>query len=554
LSSFASFGETCAKIAATSSKLRKIEEAAAYLQMLDEEELPIAARLLSGHIFPKHSSLEVFVGGSMIIESAMEVLNKSKSRKWDELSETYRKYGDLGEALEELMQKKLAKPLLERTLSLKDVYRVFESLAGMSGPGSSSRKRAALVGLYLDSQPSDIKYIVKLITGELRIGLVEGLVVDSLVKAFHVEVEDVRAALLVRGDIGEVATLARNKQLHTAKITPLHPVAFMLAETAETPQEVQERLGKKAYAEYKYDGIRAQIHKLESQVSIFSRRLEDISRYFPEITEDAAKLRNNMILDGEILPFKGNRPLPFQALQQRLRRKTLGSYREDVPVVYFAFDILYSDNEETIDLPLSERKTILEKSNLDLSIRLAPYKQVNSSEEIELLFRESRELRYEGLVIKDPESSYRPGKRGAHWIKLKEELDTLDVVIVATEYGHGKRAGLLSDYTFAVRSPEGFRVVGKAYSGLTDEEIAWMTGKLNSLVIDDYGYRKTVQPKIVLEVAFNNIQRSSRHDSGYALRFPRIKSIRHDKSAEDIDTLDRVRSLYESERVKGATR
>jgi len=554
LSSFADFVRACEKIGATSSKLRKVEEAATYLKGLDEDELPIAARFLSGYIFPKYAELELHVGPSLIVEAAMEVLNRNRRGEWDELSETYRKYGDLGEALRELMVQKISKPLIKRTLSLKDVYEVFKYLAGTSGPGSPSRKRAALVGLFLDSEPDEVKYVVKLLTGELRIGLFEGLTVDSLAKAFQLQAEDVREALLVKGDIGEIATLTKKKQLHAAKITPLHPVAFMLAETAETAKDAQEKLSKKAYAEYKYDGIRAQIHKLQHVVKIFSRRLDDISPYFPELTDDVRRLGKDFILDGEILPFKDNRPLPFQLLQQRLRRKTPGRYAEDVPVVYFAFDVLYADGKETRNLPLRERRTTLEALLLGSTIRVAPYREVSTSDEIESLFRESREQRYEGLVIKDPDSLYRPGKRGAHWIKLKEELETLDVVVVAAEYGHGKRAGLLSDYTFAVSAPDGLRVVGKAYSGLTDEEIAWMTDTLGGLVIKDFGYRKIVQPMIVLQVAFNNIQRSNRHDSGYALRFPRIKSIRHDKSVHDIDTLERVRSLYERERARGATR
>jgi DNA ligase-1 len=331
----------------------------------------------------------------------------------------------------------------------------------------------------------------------------------------------------------------------------MKPTNFMLAEPMPTAQSISDYFGSEVYAEYKYDGIRAQLHKFGGQVRIFSRRLEDISGSFPEIAEDALKIPHEFVLDGEIVPFKDGRPLSFQLLQRRLRRKSeFEQAAKTAPVTYFAFDVLSVNGRDVHPLPLSERSRHLEELLKGSRIVTAQRSHVNTSEQLEKLFRESRELGYEGLVVKDPKSPYTPGKRGRFWLKLKEELDTLDVVIVAAEFGHGKRAGVISDYTFAVRSDGQLKTIGKAYSGLTDLEIDVMTRKLKEITIDDQGYRRTVKPEIVLEVAFDSIQRSDRHQSGFALRFPRIKRIREDKSVEDIDTLAKVEQIFEQQKVR----
>ena len=323
----------------------------------------------------------------------------------------------------------------------------------------------------------------------------------------------------------------------------------MLADSATSSEELCEKFQeRKLISDYKYDGIRAQVHVANGAVRIFSRNLEDITRYFPEI-EDAAKRldSNGLIMDGEIVPFKSGRPLSFQALQQRLRK--LERSEEDVPVRFFAFDLLFLC-KPMIEEPLSERMKSLRSLGLNGILAYSEQRSVSNPAEVQSMFEESKSLGYEGLVVKAPSSGYTPGRRGKNWVKLKKELDTLDVVIVAAEYGHGKRAGMISDYTFAVRDSNQLKVVGKAYSGLTDSEILQMTRLLKEITLEDQGYRRTVKPQIVLEVAFNAIQRSNRHNSGYAMRFPRIKRIRMDKSVLQIDTLSRVRKIYESQTVK----
>jgi len=331
---------------------------------------------------------------------------------------------------------------------------------------------------------------------------------------------------------------------------PFTPINFMLADVMFSAKEIAEYYGKPLISEYKYDGIRAQMHKIGNKVKIFSRRLEDITTPFPEIVDAALQHKNDFILDGEIVPFRDSKPLPFNDLQRRLRRKNVDQdLINEIPVVYAAYDILYLDGSSRIKESLMNRKEMLNKIGFNRPLINSPFAVLDSEESIASMFEESRSLGHEGLVLKDPASIYQPGKRGKHWVKLKKELDTIDAVIVIAEYGHGKRAGVLSDYTFAVNDNDELKVIGKAYSGLTDEEIDEMTSKLKSIMIRDEGYRIIVKPEIVLEVAFDGIQKSERHDSGYALRFPRIKRIRYDKGVNDIDTLEKVRTIYSKQQI-----
>jgi DNA ligase-1 len=379
--------------------------------------------------------------------------------------------------------------------------------------------------------------------------MVEGLVEESIAKAFSKTLNQVRSANLVTGDIGLVAILARQDRLIDAKLLLFHPTNFMLAESAENSEELFKKIGEtSAFSEFKYDGIRAQVHFSEGTTRIFSRNLQEITRFFPEITKAAVeRLSGSLILDGEIVPFEGGKPLSFQSLQRRLRK--LVPSISDAPIKYFAFDLMFKDNP-LINEPLSTRAEMLRSIDVGGVIGLSEQKLVSSPSDIQSMFEESKSLGYEGLVVKDLASPYKPGKRGKSWIKLKSELDTLDVVIVAAEYGHGKRAGVISDYTFAVRSGDELKAIGKAYSGLTDVEILDMTELLKQITVQDFGYRRLVKPQVILEVAFNAIQKSTLHDSGFALRFPRIKRIRTDKSVSNIDTLEKVNEIYERQVVK----
>ena len=537
---FGEVAELFERIGATTKKTEKVRILSEFLRKLDDEDLAVLCRLLSGSIFPVGSGMEVNVGYSTLSEVIKEVSGADD----EELSRVYLKYGDLGLTAEELLAKRVEVPLLEKELTLSDVYRAFESMAKAKGKDSAKERKRLVKGLILNSSPLEAKYLIKLLTGELRIGLVSGLLEEAIAEAFRCRLKDVRTAHLCLGDLGLVAKKAKDGTIREVGVRPMIPLNYMLATTVHSAKEVFDYYRKELYVEFKFDGVRCQVHKLGDRVEIFSRSLDPVTESFPEVVSLGKGLGHDFILDGEMIAVKGERPLPFKELQRRLRRKEPDpELVKEIPVKFMAYDILYLDGSVLIEKALRERRGALEgfKDTLSLS-RLFTCK---GADELERLFRVAKELGHEGLMIKDPDSKYTPGSRGRFWMKLKGEADTLDVVIVAAEYGHGKRAGLLSDYTFAVLDGDEYRVVGKAYSGLTDEEIREMTERLLELVVEDRGRVKLVRPEIVLEVAFDRIQRSDKYDSGFALRFPRIKAIRYDKGPRDIDTLERVRELYE---------
>jgi len=427
---------------------------------------------------------------------------------------------------------------------------MFGKLRAIKGKGSATLRKALLKSLILRATPLEGKYIIKALTGEMRTGLVAGLLEKAISVAYAIPEDEVARAHMVMGDIGLLAGAAARGKIRDLRMTPFRPVNFMLAEPAADSSEAATHFGKEIHAEYKYDGIRAQVHKRGDEVRLYSRRLEDITSSFPEVSSSIAKAPGDFILDGELVPFFKGRPLPFQLLQRRLRKvKGFEEAAKKAPVVYFAFDILYKNGKELVGLSLSDRRNELRAAIEGVCV-LAHSEIVAGVEEIEAAFRRSRTGGYEGLVLKDPSSPYSMGKRGSGWVKLKEELDTIDAVIVSAEYGHGRRAGVISDYTFAISDRGELKTIGKAYSGLADAEINSMTDRMMKLTVEDHGYWRKVRAEVVIEVAFDSIQKSSRHQSGYALRFPRIKRIRDDKSAADIDTIDKVREIYSKQKLK----
>jgi DNA ligase-1 len=544
---FLRFAETLERVRGTPSKTEKVELFAALLKGLSPTDAEIAARMASGRPSERGSRDEAQVGYATLLDVIREVTGASE----DEVSRVYLRHGDLGEVAEELLAKKEVRQLFDEELTLASVDEAFGRLRSAKGEGSAAAKRATVKSLVLAATPLEGKYLVKVLTGEMRTGLVSGLLEEAIAKAFGLSGDAAARAHMVLGDIGVFARYAASGSAAAARIQPFRPVNFMLAEPFATARDVAEHFSKKVYAEYKYDGVRAQVHRSKGEVRVYSRRLEEITASFPEVVASFRGARGDFILDGEAVPFAGGRPLPFQLLQRRLRRmEDFEAAVKKAPVTYFAFDILYKDGEETVGLPLSERRRLLSLVVSGTAAMTARSVEVATAEDIEAAFRESRSLGYEGLVVKDPGSAYAMGKRGSGWAKLKEELDTLDVVIVAAEYGHGKRAGVISDYTFAVRDGGQLKTVGKAYSGLTDREIEDMTRRLKEITVKDFGYRREVKPEIVVEVAFDSVQRSGRHDSGFALRFPRIKRIRSDKGVGDIDTVEKVEKIFSSQKLK----
>jgi DNA ligase 1 len=536
------FAETSEAVAATTRKNEKVRLVSNYLRSLQLDDAARAAIFFTGRAFPRHEEKVLAVGGSLIWQALGRVLGLS-SRSMEEV---YRKHGDLGAMGEELLEDRAG----DQAISLAEVAAAFEELARDPRPAP---KLAVLEDLLGRASRAVAKYIIKIVTGDLRIGLKESLVEEAIAQAFARPPEEVRRAHMLTGDMGTTLRLAAAGELASARLRLFHPIGFMLASPAETPAEVMENFPTGVLVEDKYDGIRAQAHKSGQTVKLFSRTLDEIVE-FPELLAPLAALPGEFILDGEIVAWRGDYPLPFTELQKRLGRKQPHLWLlEKIPVSYVAFDIPYRQAELLLDRPLQQRRVALEELLADAKaplVRLAPAQSCLSAEEIQTAFSQALERGQEGIMAKAPHSPYAPGRRGRFWLKLKQPLATLDVVVVAVEYGHGKRHGLLSDYTFAVRDADRLVTIGKAYSGLTDEEIRRLTDYFLEHTREDQGFRRRVEPTVVLEVAFNNIQRSDRHESGYALRFPRIVRMRPDKPVEEIDTVERIRELYRQQGSK----
>jgi DNA ligase-1 len=546
-SSFSDFSSTLEKAGEKPSKNEKVRLLSEYMRGLDAEDAELAARFATGRSSRKGSADETQIGYSTI----MDVLKDLTGLSPRDIGRVYVKYGDLGKVVEEILAGKKETTLFAETLSLKDVGDAFEAMTRAKGKGSSDLKKSYLKALLLRSDAAEAKFIVKILTKEMRIGLVDGLVEEAIAEAYGIDRGALRETALLLGDIGLLARRARLGELSEVRLELMRPTNFMLAEPMRTAEEIASYFeGRPLNGEYKYDGVRAQVHKRGAEVKIFSRRLEEITPSFPEVVKAAGAIGHDFILDGELVPFRDGSPLSFQLLQRRLRRiENFEAAMKEAPVSYFCFDILLLDGEDVHQRPMRERREALGRA-IAGAFPEAEMRRVSTAEEIGVLFRASRLRGYEGLVLKDPESPYTPGRRGRSWVKLKEELDTLDVVIVGAELGHGKRAGKISDYTFAVRDGESLKVIGKAYSGLTDKEIDEMMVKIKALTVEDDGYFRSVKPELVIEVAFDSVQRSQRHDSGFALRFPRIKRIRADKGVGDIDTIEKVRKVFESQKVR----
>jgi DNA ligase-1 len=536
------FARVANAIAATTKKNEKERLLAEYLVTRDDASLERAAVFFAGSPFPRREQRVTGVGWATIGDAIVEATGGNA----DELWAIYPKYADLGDAVAEFYGERKGSDV-----TLPEVGEVFDRIAATSG---ANEKKAVLVDLLRRVDGQAARFIVKILQSEIRIGLQEGLVEGAIARAFGRDAADVRKANMFTGDIGATALLAKSDALASAKMALFHPFAFMLASPEEDPAEIVATLGVGAYADDKYDGVRAQIHVEGSEVHIYSRTLDDVTHRFPEIAEAARALGRSVILDGEIVAFR-DRILPFAVIQTRLgRRNVTEKLKADAPVVFFAFDLLYLDGEVLFEVPLRERLTRMRALPPVDRIRLGDQSEVRDPAHIDELFDAARARANEGLVVKDPESIYTPGRRGKSWLKYKKALATLDCVVTYAQYGNGKRRAVLSDLTFAVRRDDELVNIGKAYSGLTDVEIAEMTKHFQNTTIERHGPVHRVEPTVVLEIAFDRIQESKRHKSGYALRFPRIARIRDDKTVDQISTIDEVRKIYEGQlkREKGS--
>jgi DNA ligase-1 len=535
------FAAVCERAASHASRLRKIALVADYLKGLPDGDLVRAVRFLSGNPFADQG--RPAVGDAAIVDAARAVFG------WDrEITRVcLHEVGDLGEGLSLLLHGHTK----NEPLTLAEAESVYLSLCSAR---RQAEKFSILRSCFARYRPAALKYFIKVIAGELRIGLQTKMVEEAVALAAGAEHEAVREASNRSGDLARVALAARGGCLETIEARLFHPMDFMLAKPVDSLAEIERP--EDWVIEDKYDGIRAQAHFRDGQVTIFTRGLAEVTAAFPELESALSALPGSGLLDGEIVAWQEGRALHFNVLQQRLARKVVPLFLPlEVPAVFVAYDILFFQGELLFDRPLEERRAALEATlaGRPEPLLTSPQYHAQTIGEIAGLFDAARARGNEGLVLKRRGSPYESGRRSGRWVKWKRPYATLDVVITAAEQGHGKRATVLSDYTFAVRGDGKFLNVGKAYSGLTDEEIRELTRLLRGAVVGRYGPVLAVRPEIVLEVAFDGIRKSSRHTSGYAMRFPRIVRWRRDKRPEEIDTIERVKVLYEASIRKSHT-
>jgi DNA ligase-1 len=542
-SPFAAFAAVATSVAATTSRLAKRDLLAAYLRDLPAADVPRAATFFAGR--PLAGMGDRLGLGWVQLSSALQAASGAGD---DALRAAYLRHSDPGDAAADLLEGRAgAAPW---PLTLADVEDAFHAMAAA---GSAEARTALMTGVFSRATPPEARYLARIAARELRIGLREGLLEEAIAAAFDRPPDAVRRALMLVAEPGEAAALARADRLDSAALHLGRPIRFMLATPAADAAEVVRRVGDEAWIEDKYDGIRCQLH-LGPETDgprLFSRDLNDVTVSFPEVVAAARGLDQRVVIDGELVPFREGSVLDFASLQARLGRVDPDpALVAQIPVVLVAFDLLHLDGTDRLDEPLRMRRAALEALRLPErsggGILYSHLATVLGAPAVDAAFDEARARHNEGLMIKDPASTYQPGRRGLGWLKLKRALATLDCVVVGVEWGHGKRRGVLSDYTFAVRGPDGesLLTIGKAYTGLTDAEIARMTEHFLASTVRDHGRFRSVVPETVVEIAFDRIMRSNRHTSGFALRFPRIVRIRTDKRPDQVDDLATVEGLF----------
>ncbi|HYA77585.1 MAG TPA: ATP-dependent DNA ligase [Verrucomicrobiae bacterium] len=550
---FKYLSELLEKVEATKKRLEIIDLTAYYLKTLTTEEIEPAINMMVGRAFPNYSQKSLDVSWSTLTR----VLERISEFDWGLFREAMASTGDIGSATKAVLEQAKAKKqtqLTQKSLTITEVRRAFEAIAQTSGAHSRTKKERLITILLSQSTPVEAKYLVKIFTGEMRTGLQEGLMEQAVARAFNVPLLKVQHASMVLGDIGEVAAILKTRRLEgleKAGFSVFRPVKLMLAQTAQTVSEALTDHGGKTAFEYKYDGARVQIHKQNGSVEVFSRRLTNVTESLPEIVEIVKRnlKAQSAIVEGEVIALdNAGYPIAFQHLMRRFKRiRDVPGMAKRIPLTLYLFDVLYLNGESLITLPYLQRRQILAQNAGDLALS----KQIVTDEigQAEGFLKEALAAGHEGLMAKKLDSPYTPGNRGKKWLKIKTVLEPLDLVITAAEYGYGRRKGWLSDYYLGARDPKTgeFLNVGKTFKGLTDAEMIDVTKQLKAYEVRQEGHRVVVIPKIVVEVAYNEIQRSPKYKSTMALRFARISRIREDKTPQEADTIDKVKEIYQKQ-------
>ena len=548
---FKSLAELLEKVETTKKRLEIIEQTANFLRTLCAEEIEPATNMMVGRAFQKYNQKTLDVSWLTLTR----IFERISVFDWGLFRQAMATTGDIGSATKIVLEQAKAKKqtqLSQTLLTIIEVRTTLEAIAQAQGSGSRIKKERLITSLLSQATPLETKYLIKIFTGEMRTGLHEGLMEQVVASAFDVSLQKVRHAGMVLGDIGEVAATLKtlgSEGLEMAVFKVFRPVKLMLAQTAQSVQEALKVQGGKTAFEYKYDGARVQIHKQDGKVQVYSRRLSNVTESLPEIVKIAEQniQAQSAIIEGEVISLDSNGfPIAFQHLMRRFKRiRGIADMAKKIPLTIYLFDILYLNGESLIAKPYSERRIILAK--IAEKISLTNQIVTDQTLQAESFLKGALAAGHEGLMTKRLDSPYTPGRRGKQWLKIKTILDPLDLVITAAEYGYGRRKGWLSDYYLAVKDPESgeFLELGKTFKGLTDAEIIDLTKRLKGSTVSEDGHRVIVIPKIVVEVAYNEIQQSPRYKSQMALRFARITRIRDDKTSQEVDTIQRVREIYD---------
>ncbi|MEM6911771.1 MAG: ATP-dependent DNA ligase [Verrucomicrobiota bacterium] len=542
------WGELCQAAEAAgraSGRLQKISLLASYLARLQDqaESLARATRFLAGRATADRDSQKRLQVGSALVRAALLAHTGLPLARYQAIS---RSQNDLGRTTFLLLQQGRSEA---RPWSLRDVD---EWISQIGKATTQQAKLRLLRQAFAQLPASQGSLLVRLLTGDLRLGLKQGLVEESLAKAFDQPLAAIREAILLTGDLGETANLAAGGGLASAQHRPFVPLQPMLASPEKDAESLFQRLAagtpiRKIWLEPKFDGIRLQLHKVGERVELYSRDTRTLTEEFPDLVQPVTTHPGDFLLDGELIAYDGDRKLTFFDLQKRLGRRQEPDLfgAQEIPVRFLAFDCLWAEGKSLLQQPLQARRACLESLRLKEPLEIVPLCQAASPEEIEVAFLQAKREGHEGLIAKDPASRWLASRRGKHWLKLKKAMPTLDCVVVKAQQGHGKRSHVLSDYTFALQDEQdaSLKVLGKAYSGLTDEEIEELTEHFERTTLSQRGRVRTVEPQVVLEIAFDSIQPSQRHNSGLSLRFPRIHAWRRDKVPTEIDSLATARKL-----------
>lgn len=559
MTSFLAFAQLCQKVETTSGSLDKTDLVAAFLGTLDDAELAVACSYIIGTIFPPGQDLELGVGPAILYQALAKACGCPMAQVTDMLRAT----GDPGLVASGMVERK--RPLgfaaffgeeEGSSLSIQDVHNRFVAIARASGKRSQDARVKNLQFLFSQARPIEARYIARLAIEDMRIGVGEGVMRDALARAFAgagATSQSVERAYNLTNDMGLVAVAARRGKLAELSVMINHPIKMMLAQLGESIPATIAEIGLAA-VEWKYDGARVQIHKDGSNVRVFSRRLENVTSSLPEMVQAARKIKaKSAILDGEAVAVGADgRPMAFQEILKRFRRKyDIEKLAEKIPLRLFVFDLIYLDGKSLAELPLRERRALLE--GVASPGLLADQVLSGSVEEVVAIYERALEAGHEGLILKNPSSAYAPGKRGKNWLKIKPVMETLDLAVIGAKWGEGRRASFLGSYRLACLDQSSGKLldVGWVATGLTDEALTDLTEMFRELIILEKGMEVEIKPAVIFEVAYEEIQRSPNYSSGYALRFPRMVAVRDDKSLEEADTLERVLSLYRGQRGRG---